>query len=78
MKTLSTGNTITCQGETLLLVVNYASDVTVSVQSSTGQFVPLEVITASAGRSLPGAIGLVYQVTFASGTVDVHGSCQVA
>lgn len=77
MKNITTGQTITCQGQDVLLVVDHSADVTVSIKTTAGSFVPIKTLTEDGGLPLPGYAGTVYQITFGAGVVDVHGACVV-
>lgn len=80
MKAIISGQTITCQGQELMLVVDYVSgSVDVSVLTLAGSPVLLESITsATKPLRLPGYAGTRYTVSFSAGTVEVHGGCTVS
>lgn len=77
MKNITTGQRVVAQGQDLLLVVEHSSDVNVSIKTTGGTFVPMILITEDSATYLPGYPGATYQITFASGLVDIHGACQV-
>ncbi len=74
MRTISTGDILTCTGQQVLVLIEYASDpVSVAMLNSTGTPVPLSSYTENCVVTLPGHPGARYQITFASGAVDVAG-----
>lgn len=77
MRNTPSGTVITCHGSDLMLTVDHVSDVTVEVLSSSGTWVAVSTITTSEAVILPGHPGTQYRPTYASGTVDVHGSCSL-
>lgn len=79
MQNVTTGQTITCQGEELLLVCKYVSgSIEIAIKMTDGSFEPMQFITESKGHTLKGTAGTVYRVTHTAGLVNVHGACVVA
>lgn len=74
MKRVNSGQTVTCQGQELLVACVYAgSDISIAVINSDGVEVPVGVIKESLSFTLPGHPGTRYRFTYAAGSVDVTG-----
>lgn len=75
MKSVSSGQTVTCQGQDLLVAfVHGGSDISVGVYNSAGTLVPFTTVTETSAAVLPGNVGVRYEFTFTSGSVDVSGA----
>ena len=79
MKRVNSGQTVTCQGQELLVVcVHAGSGIDITVYNSAGDEVPVDTVTATRSFTLPGHAGVRYRFVYASGSVDVSGSSLVA
>lgn len=79
MKRVTTGQTVTCQGQELLVACAYASsDIAITVFNSDGVEVPVDTVTTSRAFTLPGHVGVRYRFTYAAGSVDVAGAASVS
>jgi hypothetical protein len=75
MKSVASGQKITCQGQDLLVACVYgSSDINIGVYNAAGTLVPLTPISESKAFTLPGNAGVQYEFTFSSGSVDVSGT----
>jgi hypothetical protein len=78
MKRVNSGQTVTCQGQELLVACVYASsDITITVFNSNGVEVPVDTVTASRAFTLPGHVGVRYRFAYAAGSVDVAGASDI-
>ena len=79
MKRVNSGQTVTCQGQDLLVACQHAGDdIEVTVFNSSGAEIPVRTQTTSGAFTLPGHAGLRYRVVYVSGAVDVSGSHVIA
>ena len=79
MRSVSSGQVVTCQGQTILVACVYAgSDIAVGVYNAAGTLVPLDPVTATEAFTLPGHAGVKYEFTFSAGSVDVSGTVSLS
>lgn len=79
MKSVASGQKVTCQGQDLLVAcVHGGSDINIGVYNSAGTLVPLTPVSESKAFTLPGHAGVEYEFTFTAGSVDIAGATHLA